>query len=106
MFRRVYVQFYLFNNPASNNIYTYCTTLSLHNALPISRGLLVAGRDKRVRPGSEDKQLAAWNGMALRALAVGSLVLGDESLAVAARRCAGFIRTHLDRKSTRLNSSH
>jgi len=67
-----------------------------------ARGLLLAARDQRVRPGRDDKQLAAWNGMALRALAVGSLVLADDRLAAAARGCAGFIRTHLLREEGRL----
>jgi hypothetical protein len=40
--------------------------------------------------------------MALRGLAVGSLVLADERLAAAARSCAGFIRTHLLREEGRL----
>jgi hypothetical protein len=67
-----------------------------------ARALLLAARDQRVRPGRDDKQLAAWNGMALRALAVGSLVLADERLADAARACAGFLRTQLLRDEGRL----
>jgi uncharacterized protein YyaL (SSP411 family) len=67
-----------------------------------ARGLLLAARDLRVRPGRDDKQLAAWNGMALRALAVGSLVLDDDRFAAAARGCAAFIRAQLLREEGRL----
>ena len=55
-----------------------------------------------MRPGRDDKQLAAWNGMALRALAVGSLVLGDARFADAARGCVSFIRAQLLRADGRL----
>jgi uncharacterized protein YyaL (SSP411 family) len=67
-----------------------------------ARGALMAERDRRVRPGRDDKQLAAWNGMALRALAAGSLVVGDVLLGDAARACAGFIRARLLRDDGRL----
>jgi uncharacterized protein YyaL (SSP411 family) len=55
-----------------------------------------------VRPGRDDKQLAAWNGMALRALSVGWLVLGEDRFATAARGCVAFIRTQLLRDGDRL----
>ncbi len=67
-----------------------------------AREALLAAREQRVRPGRDDKQLAAWNGMALRALAMGSLVLGDDRFAEAVRRCAEFVRAHLLREGGRL----
>ena len=67
-----------------------------------ARAALLARRKERVRPGRDDKQLAAWNGMALRALAVGSLVLGDDRFAEATRSCVGFIRAQLLRDEGRL----
>jgi uncharacterized protein YyaL (SSP411 family) len=67
-----------------------------------ARGALLAERERRVRPGRDDKQLAAWNGMALRSLAMGALVLGDDRLAAAARACADFIRERLLRDDARL----
>ena len=67
-----------------------------------ARTVLLTARGQRVRPGRDDKQLAAWNGMALRALAMGFLVLGDERFAEAARRCVRFIRGHLLRDEGRI----
>jgi hypothetical protein len=67
-----------------------------------AQAALLAAREQRVRPGRDDKQLAAWNGMALRAMAVGSLVLGDDRFAAASRRCVEFIGAHLLREGDRL----
>ncbi len=67
-----------------------------------ARLALISARDRRVRPGRDDKQLAAWNGMALRALSVGALVLADEGFATAARGCVAFIRNRLLRDDGRL----
>jgi len=52
-------------------------------------------RDRRVRPGKDDKVLAAWNGLALSALARGYQVLGDPRYLAAAEACAGFLRAAL-----------
>ncbi len=67
-----------------------------------ARAALLSSREQRVRPGRDDKQLAAWNGMALRALCAGALVLEQERFGVAARACVGFIRGQLLRADERL----
>ena len=67
-----------------------------------ARRALFAAREPRTRPARDDKQLAAWNGMALRALSVGALVLGDGDLADAARGCVAFVRARLVRDDGRL----
>ena len=67
-----------------------------------ARLALLEARERRVRPGRDDKQLAAWNGMVLRALSVGWLVLGEERFARAARGCAAFVRAQLLRDGDRL----
>jgi uncharacterized protein YyaL (SSP411 family) len=67
-----------------------------------ARSALLAARALRVRPGRDDKQLAAWNGMALRALADGYLVFGEERFLAAARRLVAFIRERLLRDGDRL----
>ncbi|MEP6808062.1 MAG: thioredoxin domain-containing protein, partial [Chloroflexota bacterium] len=70
--------------------------------LELARSALLAARHMRVRPGRDDKQLAAWNGMALRALSAGALVLRDEQFSSAARGCLAFIRGQLLRADGRL----
>src|SRR5690606_12388157 len=42
-----------------------------------AREKLLAARESRVRPGTDDKVLAAWNGMMIQAFAQGHQVLGD-----------------------------
>jgi len=59
------------------------------------RARLLQWRDRRVRPGKDDKVLAAWNGLALSALARGSQVLGEVRYLDAARDCAAFLRREL-----------
>jgi len=55
-------------------------------------------RDRRVRPGKDDKVLAAWNGLALSALARGYQVLGEVRYLTAAQACAAFLRQELWRE--------
>jgi uncharacterized protein YyaL (SSP411 family) len=66
------------------------------------RAALFDARQRRPRPARDEKQLAAWNGMALRALAHGALVLGDARYAAAAERLVAFIRAQLLRADGRL----
>jgi uncharacterized protein YyaL (SSP411 family) len=55
-------------------------------------------RDRRVRPGKDDKVLAAWNGLALTALARGFQVLGEARFLEGARDCARFLHRELWRE--------
>ena len=55
-------------------------------------------RDRRVRPGKDDKILASWNGLTLSALARGFQVLGDPRYLEAAQACAAFLRRELWRE--------
>jgi uncharacterized protein len=52
-------------------------------------------RERRVKPGRDDKILAAWNGLMIGALAEGSLALGDPRLLQAATRAADFVMTKM-----------
>ena len=70
--------------------------------LEAGRTALLAARDNRVRPARDGKQLAAWNGMALRAIATVALVLGHERHANATRRLVGFVRTTMLREGDRV----
>jgi uncharacterized protein len=52
-------------------------------------------REKRVRPATDDKVLAAWNGLAISALAEAGRVFGRPEYIDAAVRAADFILTRL-----------
>ena len=57
---------------------------------PLRRRLYEA-RERRVRPGRDDKVLAAWNGLACRALAEAGRALGRPDYVAAAVRTAEFL---------------
>jgi hypothetical protein len=57
---------------------------------PLRRQLYEA-RERRVRPGRDDKVLAAWNGLACRALAEAGRALGRPDYVAAAVRTAEFL---------------
>ncbi len=61
-----------------------------------------AWRDRRTRPGKDDKVLAAWNGLALSAFARGFQVLEDPRDLAAARRLGAFLRDRLWQDGTLL----
>src|SRR3546814_17735386 len=97
---------FFFNDTATTEIYTYCHTLSLHDALPIYElGVLLFDRDRR----------------GTRLTAAGTVCLQDtrrlftvleqarENAKAVAAGSRGSLRIAVsdgDRKSTRLNSSH
>jgi uncharacterized protein len=55
------------------------------------RAALLERRTRRPQPGRDDKAIAAWNGLALAALAQGGWRLGRPDLLDAARGCARFL---------------
>ena len=68
-----------------------------------SREKLLKAREKRPRPGLDDKVLTAWNGLMISSLARGYQVLQEEKYLRAAERAATFITEKLyDRQSGRL----
>jgi len=66
------------------------------------RQALLAVRSTRTRPARDDKQLASWNGLALRALAHAALVLGDEEYVAATSSLVRFVEEHLLRDGDRI----
>ena len=64
---------------------------------------LLARRATRIRPGLDHKIITAWNGLALRALAVAGSVLGDARYLEAARHNAGFVLGEMRRSDGRLS---
>jgi uncharacterized protein len=55
------------------------------------RAALLAARSERVRPGLDDKRLAAWNALMIAALADAGAVLGRADYLDAARAAAAFV---------------
>jgi uncharacterized protein YyaL (SSP411 family) len=56
---------------------------------------LLRAREKRVRPGTDDKILTAWNGLMITAFARGYQAFGREEDLRSARRAADFVLGHL-----------
>ena len=77
-----------------------------------ARTALLDARGRRTRPGRDDKQLAAWNGLTLRAFGHAALVLGDARYVEAAADLVRFVEEHLLRegggvwRTTRAGRSH
>ena len=60
-----------------------------------ARVKLLAARAGRVRPGTDDKVLAGWNGLMIRGLARGGRILGVAEWEAAARRALDFARREM-----------
>jgi uncharacterized protein YyaL (SSP411 family) len=78
-------------------------TLAQQVTAALSR--LAVIRSQRVRPDLDDKAVASWNGLMVRALAEAGAVLGEERYLDAARTAAGFILDHLMAPDGRLQRS-
>jgi len=60
-----------------------------------ARRKLFAAREKRVRPGRDEKMLVSWNALAIRGMAHAGRVFQQAEWLGSARRAVGFIRRHL-----------
>jgi uncharacterized protein YyaL (SSP411 family) len=67
-----------------------------------ARAELFTRRERRVRPATDDKVLAAWNGLAISALAEGGRAFGEDRYTEAATGAAGFVLSNLRRDDGRL----
>ena len=94
------------NFEGSNHLHLATSTETLAESLDISHGELIAAktradaalraaREARIRPGRDDKVIAAWNGLALRAFAEAAVVLDDESYREVAVAIARFVTTEM-----------
>jgi hypothetical protein len=63
----------------------------LRVAMEQARAKLWTAREQRVHPAKDDKVLAAWNGLAISALAQSYQVLGDARYLDAARNAANYV---------------
>ena len=75
---------------------------TLRANMEAARAELLRARERRVRPGKDDKVLAAWNGLMISALAQASQVLGERRFLEAARRAARTVLEHMRQPDGRL----
>ena len=68
---------------------------ALETKVEAAKKCLLAAREKRIAPGRDEKQLTAWNALAIRGLAIASRALDKPELAVAAGNSASFVRRFL-----------
>jgi uncharacterized protein YyaL (SSP411 family) len=69
-----------------------------------TKSILLAYREKRVRPGLDDKILASWNGLLLSTLSIASRILGSVKERKIAQQLADFLLSELHRDERLLRS--
>lgn len=74
----------------------------LEEILTTIRKKLVHGRDKRIRPGLDDKIITSWNALMISAFARGFQIFEDERYLKAAEKAAAFIIKNLSTKEGNL----
>ncbi len=67
----------------------------INASIAASRQILLDERAKRVAPARDDKQLTAWNALAIRGFAVAGRALGRSDLVDQASLAVDFIREHV-----------
>jgi uncharacterized protein len=65
--------------------------------LAVLRAKLFAVRERRIRPGLDDKVLADWNGLMIAALVNASLMLGEPTWLAIAERAFAFVASAMTR---------
>ncbi len=88
------------------------TEAELHTRLETAKMLVYFARERRVKPGLDDKILASWNGLMLSALALAGRSMGGRApkYRAAAERLADFLQSQIsstdDAGRTRLSHTH
>ncbi len=67
-----------------------------------ARATLLEHRDKRIRPGLDDKVITSWNALAIMAFADAAVLLDDDRYRSAAENCGHFLWQHLRDDQQRL----
>ena len=73
--------------------------------LAAARAKLLAAREKRVRPGRDEKILTSWNALAIRGMAHAARVFRRPDWLASARRALDFVQTRMWREG-RLRASY
>ena len=79
---------------------------ALETILAEDKEKLFEVREKRIKPGLDDKILTSWNGLMIRSMAMGYQILGDERYREAAEKSANFVLTQLSQDNGRLLRTH
>jgi len=66
------------------------------------RARLLDARERRIRPGLDDKRLTSWNALMVSALADAGVTLAEPRYLEAASACAGFLQSEMHSADGRL----
>lgn len=80
--------------------------LALAPHIETARRLLFEAREQRIKPGRDEKMLAAWNGMMLAAFAEAGRAFSNEHYVTIARNNAYFLMGELSMPEGRLYRTH
>tara|TARA_B100001964_G_scaffold234725_1_gene293709 strand:- start:197 stop:2305 length:2109 start_codon:yes stop_codon:yes gene_type:complete len=91
------------------DLYTKKTNIEqtdLINILSRCKKKLFDAREKRIKPGLDDKILTSWNGLMIRSMGLAYQILGDPRYLEAAETSAKFILKELVQKNGHLLRTH
>ena len=74
----------------------------LRQQMQSAREKLLSIRNRRVRPGLDDKVLVSWNGLAIHAMARAGTILNEPKYGIAAANAANFILDNIRDENGRL----
>ncbi len=81
------------------------TVEQLNNLVSESKNSLLKEREKRIRPGLDDKQLTSWNALMIKGYCDAYDVFHEEQFLNAAKKCADVILAKVKRKDGGLSHS-
>jgi len=84
-----------FENHAWHLVLAHPVEEAQRATLEAARARLFAAREKRVRPGRDDKILTSWNALMIAGMARAARVFGRDDWLASARRALDFLREHL-----------
>jgi len=82
------------------------TEEQLENTITGIKRKLLEVRDKRVRPGLDDKTITSWNALMISAFSRGFQVFADKRYLKAAERAAGFVMEKMRTEDGKLLRTH